>query len=257
MDKKPNDFQLAAKLAMKYSKDFKAVMEHYSMEDKIYLTEKLLDITALYSLAESTTYTKEVVEAAAIFEGLLKKYRNKLKPFVMASFPTYYDVEYCLTEHSIITAKEFNARSPQPLDDSAFHHFLELLTRLLTNARYEFYLESEHPDLDKVAENDGSPEFTISRQLLTLYFLLKTLGIEPRNTVDIAPVARFAHLITGTSFHTLQNSNLYKKLKKVPNFKEDKALIKDLEFIIPFFKEINLEKTVLLIENEIKLAKKK
>lgn len=254
MKKKQDDFQLAGRLAMKYSKDFRGVMEHYSMEDKIYLTERLIDVTDLFVHRNNEDYANE---ANAIFEDLLKKYRNKLKPFVMASFPTYYDVAYCLTEHSIISAKEFNARSPQPLNDAAFHHFLELVTRLLTNVRYEFYLESEHPDLDKAIENDTASEFTLARQLLTLYFLLKTLGIEPRSTVDIAPVARFAHLITGTSFHTLQNSNLYKKLKKVPNFKEDKALIKDLEFIIPFFKEINLEKTVLLIENEIKLAKKK
>ena len=254
MNNKQDDTSLATKLAMKFSKDFKAVMGHYEMEDKIYLTENLLKIIELHHHPVNDKFN---TDAAAVFEGLLKKYRNKLKPFVMASFPLYFDPLHALSEHSIISAKEFNARSPQRLSDEAFHHFLEIIHRFLTNYRYEFYLESEHPDLNKVIENDGSPEFTLSRQLLTLYFLLKTLGIEPRNTVDIAPVARFAHLITGTSFHTLQNSNLYKKLKKVPNFKEDKALIKDLEFIIPFFKEINLEKAVLFIEDEIKLAKKK
>jgi hypothetical protein len=253
MNKKQDDFSLANKLAMNYSKDFKAVMEHYEMEDKIYLTEKLLEVTRLYLLSKNENYQQE---ASAVFELLLKKYRNKLKPFIMASFPTYYDQMIAIADHNIVSAKEFNDNYKEGLSDAAFHHFLETITRLLSNYRYQFYLESDHPDLDTVMESSSSSELTISRQLLTLYFLLKTLGIEPRSTVDIAPVARFAHLITGTSFHKLQNSNLYKKLKKVPNFKEDKALIKDLEFIIPFFKEINLEKTVLLIEGEIKLAKK-
>ena len=244
----------AARLASRYVKDLESVMEHYGMEDKIYLTESLIRITEIHLKLE-VDYLEKVGE---VFDDLLKKYRNRLKPFSRASFHTYYEPGLVLVEKGIISSKEFNAdQNNQALEEYEFEAFLKMVLKVLNNHRYHYYLESEHPSLEEIDETGGSSEFTISRQLLTLYFLLKTLGVEPRSTVDIAPVARFAHLITGTTFGKLQNSNLYKKLKKVPNFKEDKALIKDLEFIIPFFKELNLENSVDLIEQEIKLAKAK
>lgn len=255
MDKSFKEFQLIAKLASRFVKDVEAVMHHYSMEDKIILTEYLIQVTDLFLIDDEDSHD----QAQVLFDDLLKKYRNKLKPFILASFDVYYNPLVGLVEKGIISAKEFNGNKNQGLSDKGFNDFLKMIHRSLNNFRFHYYLESENPLIEEAIKSskDNSGEFTTSRQLLTIYFLLKSLGVEPRSTVDIAPVARFAHLITGTTFVKLQNSNLYKKLKKVPNFKEDKALAKDLEFIIPFFKELNLEDTVSLIEKEIKIAQKK
>jgi len=252
MNKPVGESHLIAKLASHFVKDIKQVMNHYSTKDKIDLIESLIEITNLYLTDEEGCFDK----AQVIFDKLLKKYRNRLKPFLLASFHIYYDPSLSLIEKGVISTKEFNGAKSWVLSKQGFNNFLKTIHRALTNFRFHYYLESEHPLLEET-ENEASGEFTTSRQLLTIYFLLKSLGVEPRNTVDIAPVARFAHLITGTTFVKLQNSNLYKKLKKAPNFKEDKALVKDLAFIIPFFKELNLEDTIQLIENEIKLAQRK
>ena len=255
MDKSFKEFQLVAKIASRFVKDVEAVMHHYSMEDKIVLTECLIQVTDLFLDGDEDCYDK----AQVIFDELLKKYRSRLKPFVQASFDVYYNPLMVLAEKGIISSKEFNGNKQQGLSDKRFNDFLKTIIRALENFRFHYYLESEHPLVEEAKEGikNNSSEFTTSRQLLTIYFLLKSLGVEPRSTVDIAPVTRFAHLITGTTFVKLQNSNLYKKLKKVPNFKGDKALVKDLEFIIPFFRELNLEDTVSLIEREINIAQKK
>ena len=97
--------------------------------------------------------------------------------------------------------------------------------------------------------------YTSSQIVLIFYYFFKYNGFDPRNNVDIAPIAKFLHLITGRNYTTVQNSDFYKKLQYVPNFKSDKGLIKDLETIKLLFAKVELYEVVKLIDNEIDMAR--
>lgn len=70
-----------------------------------------------------------------------------------------------------------------------------------------------------------------SQTVLIIYYILKIFGLEPRKGMDVTQAAKIAHLLTGKEFTLIGNSDFYKKFKQVPNFKQDKGLIEDLEII--------------------------
>ncbi len=100
-----------------------------------------------------------------------------------------------------------------------------------------------------------STEFTNSQLVLIFFYFLKHNGLEPRKNIDVSPIAKFLHLITGKEYNTIHNSDFYKKLQSVPNFKSDKELIKDLESIKPLFGRVQLMEIVKMIDNEIEMAR--
>lgn len=97
--------------------------------------------------------------------------------------------------------------------------------------------------------------YTNAQLVLIFYYFFKQNGLEPRKNIDISPLAKFIHLITGKEFKAVTSSDFYKKLQTVPNFKTDKELINDLEAIKPLFKKVQLNEVVKMIENEIDLAR--
>ncbi len=94
-------------------------------------------------------------------------------------------------------------------------------------------------------------EYSNSQLVLIFYYFFKYSGIEPRVNTDIAPIAKFLHLITGKEFSNTQNSDFYKKLSKAPNHISDKSLIDDLNHIKPLFQKVELNEIVKMIDNEI------
>ena len=97
--------------------------------------------------------------------------------------------------------------------------------------------------------------FTNSQIVLLFYYFFVYTGLKPRKEVDIAPLAKFMHIITGKDFTKVANSDFYKKLQKAPNFKSDRELIKDLTAIKPLFEKAQLAEIVKMIDNEIDIAR--
>lgn len=101
-------------------------------------------------------------------------------------------------------------------------------------------------------DNVKDKELTKSRQLLAVHFLLQSgFGIEPRSSVSVSAITRFAHLLMGVPFTTLQKSDIYKKYRLMPNLKKGKELINDLRFIRSYFAELNIVAALKLIDDEI------
>ncbi|WP_157626880.1 hypothetical protein [Spirosoma luteum] len=94
-----------------------------------------------------------------------------------------------------------------------------------------------------------------SQTVLLIYYTLKLFGLEPRKNMDVSQAAKVAHLLTGKELTTVNNSDLYQKFKQVPNFKQDKGLIEDLEIVKLRFKKAQLNEAVKMIDNEIETAK--
>jgi hypothetical protein len=93
-----------------------------------------------------------------------------------------------------------------------------------------------------------------SQLVLAFHYVLLSWGVQPRITIDIAPIARFMHLVSGKPYKRIHTSEFYKKLQRVPNFKNDKELIKDLTVVKRLLLEVELKEASLLVDREINLA---
>lgn len=118
----------------------------------------------------------------------------------------------------------------------------------------ELEFEAQNPPKERHELN--YPDFTNSQYVLMFYYLIKYAGIEPRDKgMDIAPFAKFIHIITGKNFTTIQNSDFYKKLSKAPIVNKDKQLIKDLEVIKAQFERVDLKEIIISIDNDLDEAR--
>jgi hypothetical protein len=260
--------QMVALLAQKFASEYKEVMQHYQPEQQLELTEHLLLILSFLKHCVSGNESETYPELVAKENLLLTKYGKLLEPYKNAHFEKYFDTDIVLTEKDIITTEEFN-RLPSTEQGLSFNETLDFV-KICSNVLYkerEFLILRKAPSLnvkdDTVKElltvkqeADNSKEFTKARQLLTLHYLLSSgFGIEPRGNTSVSSLARFAHLITGTSFTSLQNSELYKKYRLMPNYKKGLELISDLQFIRTYFADLGLTEAVNQIDAEIRREK--
>lgn len=105
-----------------------------------------------------------------------------------------------------------------------------------------------------VIQKSDLAKYSNSQIVLIFFYFFKFTGIEPRVTTDIAPIAKFLHLITSKNFSKTPNSDFYKKLSQAPNHVGNKQLLKDLKLIKPLFADVELNEIVKMIDNEIDLC---
>jgi hypothetical protein len=120
------------------------------------------------------------------------------------------------------------------------------------------YVEYTNPISPPPASPGAAPNsqgLTNSQLVLACYYVLVSWGIHPRSNIDIAPVARFMHLVTGKPYKRVHTSEFYRKLQRVPNFKTDRGLIKDLEVVKRLFLQLELKDASLLVDRELALAR--
>lgn len=108
--------------------------------------------------------------------------------------------------------------------------------------------------LNESVQIQSPGQYSNSQLVLIFFYFFKFNRLEIRRDVDIAPIAKFIHLITGKDFTTTANSDFYTKLRKAPNFKGDKGLMRDLQAIKPLFEAVQLNEVAKMIQNEIEIA---
>lgn len=81
--------------------------------------------------------------------------------------------------------------------------------------------------------------------------MLRANGQELRGAIDLADIARYMHVITGKKYTNIYNSDLYKKLKVVPELKGTQATIKDLQVLHDLFEQVELKEVSQLIQSVI------
>lgn len=121
-----------------------------------------------------------------------------------------------------------------------------------------FSLDAPIYEVEKRAVNhkhEYSVVITEKHQLLAVYFILEHLGIRNRVDVSMTKVANLVHLLTGKSITKIDNSSIYGNLKKLFKGKPTRSKLKDLEFVLPFFTDLELERSAQLIQREIKEIK--
>lgn len=239
-------------------KDVQEVLTHYNLDQKLELTDHFIK---LFDELREYSETKDFVIPLQKFTNremeLLKKFRHAYKPYEAMQFAILFDFNSVLLEKGFFTEEEFNAlpKEERRLKDEDIITFCNYMDRELSGMLYDLYLEDgnvEKVDADLLGKEETDQEMTEARRLLAIYFLFKaTLGIEHRRHTDISHYARFAHLLLGKKITKLENSNIYKKYKKLPYFNKGQQLIKDLQYIKPFFAALELQKAVDMIEKEI------
>ncbi len=121
---------------------------------------------------------------------------------------------------------------------------------------------SDHP-LDDSWNNDtniklnhsSNDDFTLNRRILANYFEWQALGYEPRRTGDVSAFARLLHFKLGVGHKKIVNSEIYKRLRKVPNIVSDDKLLSDLNYIRKYYVNTNMDLVVEMIDREIALIK--
>lgn len=237
-------------------KEIDEVLAHYEPAQQIELAEHLRKI-----FKEVGQYFKTNDEA--VYNGyverqdaLLTKYGKLFKPFAHKRFDNYFDFTRLLSLKDYYTAEEYNQlASNVDLSQLDINELTTSMNNFLSGKLHFLRLDME-PQFEVASKNATKEEddtgMTEARQLLAIYYLLKsTLSIEHRSHGDVTTYARFAHLLLGKKFSKMADSSIYKKYKKLPNVNKGKQLISDLEYIKPYFQQLNLQKAIDLIDKEI------
>lgn len=256
---------------MRFEEDYQTLLkaQEYSIDEKIELTEHLLKAVEYIQEYLKTKDSSEWTKYTDAENELLKKYRSRLNTYVNIQFHNYFDFRLVLAIKDILTQEHFNSMKSgmeQSLSDEEAELFLADTKRSLSLSLRFLYLsdtgnaeQKEQPavplnDTDNVTD-EPDKDITKARQLLAIYYFLKaSLGIVPRDQNSSSGVARFIHLLTGTRFTTIQNSEIYKKYLKMPNYKSDKRLIEDLKYIRPYFVDLDLQSALSMIDEEMQQA---
>ena len=136
------------------------------------------------------------------------------------------------------------------LEITKLKEILALEKQTTKNPKKEIVIKHEQPYKPQF----GS--FTQTQIIIVFYYFFKLNRLEIRTDIDVAPVAKFIHLLVGKEFKTIQNSDIYKKLSLAPDIKVGAELIKDLVIIKPFFEMVQLTEIVKMIDNDISIAQR-
>ena len=267
----PSRLQIFNKLMIKFDQEYQNLLkvQDYSTDKKIELTEHLLKATDYIQEYVKTQDSKDWKKYADAETELLKKYRGRLKAYTDIQFYKYFDFRLVLAHKEIITQEQFNSMksaAEQSLSEEEIDLFLSDAKHLLSLSLHFLYLSDTGKtdpatqsavtlnDTDDVTD-EPDKDITKAKQLLTMYYFLKaSFGIEARDKNSASGIARFIHLMTATKFTTIQNSDIYKKYLRMPNYKKDSRLIDDLKFIRPYFVDLGLESAIKMVDEEIKRA---
>ncbi|MDO9187641.1 MAG: hypothetical protein Q7W13_16650 [Bacteroidia bacterium] len=240
-------------------KEITEVLTHYDTEQKIELIEHLQQI-----FKEIAEYYKTNNEES-IYRGysdrqqqLLKKYGKLFKPFANKRFDNYFDFNRILSIKNYYTAEEYNQlESNEDLIEQDIYELTTSMRNFLDGELHFLYLDREpqFSDTESDSREENDKESTEMQQLLALHYLLKAgFEIQARGSNSVSDMTQLAHMLLGKKFTNLQNSSIYKKYKKLPNFDSPSQLVKDLKHIRPYFEKLDLQSIVDLINKDLKTA---
>lgn len=240
--------------------EFRKCVKDLSLDEQIHFTDTLVKM-GVYAYQDPTDphiFTLQEQE-------LLAKYRHKMKYYIFSGFVNFLFKETAHFE-KVCSKAEIN---PADLRDDLENGniFIEL-TGMMENIKTALYVTeptSKGADSDKIVlETDKAFErttpvvgrkngITTARQVLTLYYLFKAMGIKMRTDVNMSVMAKFLHLLLGWDYSDINNSQIYKLLKLAPRIKEDKKNLKeDFHWVKKQFESINFEIGAKMIEDELK-----
>lgn len=239
-------------------KEIEEVLTHFNTEQKIELIEHLQQL--FNEVVEYFKTNDDIIYRtyADRQQELLKKYGKLFKPFASKRFDNYFDFKRILSIKDYYTAEEYNQLvSNEDLTEQDIYELTTSMGNFLNGELHFLYLDREPQFLadSDDSKDDNDKESTEMQQLLALHYILKAgFKIEVRGSNTVSEFTQLAHMLLGKKFTTLQNSSIYKKYKKLPNFDNPTQFIKDLKHIRPYFEKLDLVYITDLINEDIKTA---
>ena len=264
-DSKPiSTFQLPFLLAQQFIRDYDEVIKHYEADEKLILTEHFLQILSLQLAFQKSKDEALYQQYRQLEEALFGQFRSALKPYKDKNFHLYFDADLALVEKDIYSTDVFNSLTAegQTLSVNAMEQFIQICINTLNRERDYLLLSDVSVNDSTINANkslllndkltaDNDKEVTKARQLLAIYYMLQTIGVEHRESSSVSAIAKLVHLLTGTKLTSLQNSAIYKKYLLMPNYKQGESLIKDLKYIRNYFEDAGLQDALVAIDLEI------
>ena len=134
-------FQYPLLLAKKFVDDFNEVLTHYSHTQQIELTEHILQVLALLGEFAISNDEQTYKKFQTLEDELLKKYRNKLKPYLTKQFYKYFWFDMIMFDKEIISAETYKAMQPQEqrLTADEVKRFVQIAQNTLHQQRQYLY----------------------------------------------------------------------------------------------------------------------
>ena len=144
------------------------------------------------------------------------------------------------------------AMTKTELDKKSDHELACLFADQIAKDRFYGFLKSK--ELDAVADGSNrdngidrentekNKDFTTSRQVLAIHFLMKYIHVRD---ADKSEIARFVQFLTGKNY-----DNIYKKVLS-PYSHSTKTFKQDLRFVREYFEKLNLQELVRMVNNEM------
>ncbi len=237
--------------------------------DLVYLAETLIEyLKGIYNAMPSNDIYEEVYfdEEDFIRKRLLTKYREKMVPFIKVSLKHYFakdDFNKTQLFEKLKIGEPILNYEEYELYIGCIAVFLsEWLNRLLllpenSNSSSDMGLKELSAPMEETEQKIKNSEFSRSRQALLFYYVLEIMGIDIRTDGSMAAFTHFGHALFAWPYSKMDNSELYKMMKKLPFLKPDNLLLKDLEFVKRQFELIDHLEGIALVQKEIDSIKKK
>ena len=241
-----------------------------STEDRIYFAKTLSDLQLkMYRNAHLWFgYNDENFnEDDFIDKNLLAKFRHKMKPFIETQLHFYFAPDES-SQESI--CDRLQMANPVILDEEEFYEFTVRLNHILDRYKIKLYLTEPgktdtNSEVTKLEELTGQKqeenpkgnlripnnEFSRSRQALAMYYMFTAMGIKPRLDMSLVSLAKLAHVLSAMPYENMDNSSIYKGMKELPDYKNERYLLEDLKFINKHFALVKLTAATTLIDKEI------
>lgn len=251
---KPSKSDYLAQLTIK---DAQQVLDHYAIPQRIEMAEHLMRLFMEVEEYFKTGNEDLINNFRKREDELLLKYGREFKPYKEKYFHTFFNTLVLLPEKGYYTTEEYNAleNHEKELSQLDVSKWINRVLRYLHGTRYYAYLERD-PEFEtrelSGTKQEPDKEMTEARRLLTIYYLLKAgFNIEHKSTHSASAVAHLAHLLLGKQFTSLQNSSIYAKYKKMPQYNSGAVLIKDLRYIRQYFEALDIKNALNLIDERI------
>lgn len=254
-----NRLQVVPVLAQKFLHDLQDVNAEFDLAEKLRIIEHLTQMVEAFKTIGTEQEAAAMEKLNVHEEAIYKDFGKKLLPYVNKHFHEYFYQDSAILSKDVYPPDEYDQLKPAEtvLSEQEYRSLLQTCRNTLSNIIKFQYLSREPLDID-TEEAETDKEFTKARQLLAIYVLLKAgFNVEHRDGQSVSDVARLAHLLTGTKFTTIQNSDIYKKYRLMPEYKQGEALLEDLAFIRPYFAALQLDTACRLIDDMADSAVKK
>ena len=260
--------ELIVRLQNHFVADFMLSIKPLEHEEKIHFMELLSEY--LKGVYQTPNKENKAFDSDYFLESrILKPYRDKMAGFINSG------LRYYLSSHELsktILFGKLNIKEPILTNEEQFN-FAQLIYLILRYTKESLYLKPveqtaiKEQDILKLIEEakeqteehnfkSKSVEYTRARQVLLYYFVLKLMGMTKLDNSS-RKYAQFAHVLFAYPIDNIDNSAVYKLLKKAPFVKKDhKELLKDFEFVKSQFELLGSTEGAALVQKEIDLLKR-